>query len=186
MAILRLLPYQQISKALLFHLRDSIQDRLPERLFQEVTASPERLDLPEDSFVQTRNQHRANDFIRDLVRHMPRDGRAIGVVDEDLFSAKEGFVLGLAERGRNALMALPRLREEFYGRKPDNILFRARALKLALHELGQAMRLDHCDRECVMQRFKTVEDLDSIPPAFCDDCTKELRERYLSQIGQKR
>ncbi|TFF93877.1 hypothetical protein EU546_05655 [Candidatus Thorarchaeota archaeon] len=186
MAILRLLPYQQISKDILFNLRDEIQSRLPDRLFQEVTASPDRLDLPEDSFVKTRNQYRADDFIRNMVRHMPEDGRAIGIVDEDVFSAKEDYVLGLAERGRNALVPLPRLREEFYGREPDNSLFRTRALKVALHELGQAMKLDHCGDECVMQRFKTVEDLDSIPPTFCEDCTEELQDRYLSQIGDKR
>lgn len=186
MAILRLLPYQQISKDLLFNLRDEIQSRLPNRLFQEVTASPDRLDLPEESFVPTRNQYRADDFIRDLVRHMPEEGRAIGIIDEDLFSAKEDYVLGRAERGRNALLALPRLREEFYGREPNSDLFRTRALKVALHELGQAMKLEHCDDECVMQPFKTVEDLDSVPSAFCDDCTKELRERYLSQIGENR
>ncbi len=186
MAILRLIPYAQIPNDLLFYLRNNVEKGLPDELFRKVTASSERLAIPDDSFVQTRNQYRADDFISDLVSHMPEDGRAVGVIDKDLFSAKEEFVLGLAERGRNAIVALPRLREEFYGRAPDEDLFRRRAITVILHELGLAMKLETCDNECVMQAFSSVRDLDSMPQVFCSDCTQELRKRYVTQIGEKR
>lgn len=186
MAELRIIPGKQTDNNLIFYVRDEIQEKLPDGLFEEVTAYSERLNVPEDAFAPTRNRYRAEQVLPQLVSHMPEHGRAIGIIDEDILTSRQDHVFGLAEKGRNSLVSLARLREQFYGREPDTKLFKERALKVAMHEFGHSMGLEACDNECIMSGISTIEKIDSYDARFCDECKSKLKETYLSQIGERR
>lgn len=82
------------------------------------------------------------------------------------------FVFGLADRATaRAIIALPRLRQSFYGLPDDIALFRERAIKEAVHELGHTFGLGHCrDRRCVMAFSNSLADTDRKGQEFCERC----------------
>ena len=96
----------------------------------------------------------------------------LGLVDLDLFVPELNFVFGLADpAGGRALVALPRLRESFYGGREDEALFLARTVKEAVHELGHTYGLEHChDRTCVMAFSNSLMDTDHKRAEFCERC----------------
>ena len=62
------------------------------------------------------------------------------------------LILGFGEAdiaGRKALISLKRLRQEFYSLPRNENLFRERAVKEAVHELGHTYGLKHCPLELV-------------------------------------
>jgi archaemetzincin len=82
------------------------------------------------------------------------------------------FVFGQATvAGRDAFVALPRLRETSYGRPPNESLYRERVLKEVLHELGHTWGLGHCpDPRCVMYFSNMLADTDAKGLEFCPRC----------------
>ncbi len=65
------------------------------------------------------------------------------------------LVFGQAQiDGRVSAIYLPRLRQEFYGLNTDKSLFYQRIIKEAVHELGHAFGLKHCNNSiCVMHAY---------------------------------
>ena len=67
------------------------------------------------------------------------------------------------------------LRQEFYGLPRDKNLFRERALKEAVHELGHTYGLGHCpDSTCVMHFSNSLPDTDLKGWKFCPDCQEKV------------
>jgi predicted Zn-dependent protease len=95
----------------------------------------------------------------------------------DLYVPELNFLFVLANRdGTRALIALLRLREIFWGRREDNALFLARAVKEAVHELGHTYGLLHCrDRRCVMAFSNSLADTDYKGQEFCPTCRKKIQ-----------
>ena len=89
------------------------------------------------------------------------------------------FVFGLADpASRGAVISLARLYPEFYGQPRDPGLFKARALKEAVHELGHLLGLGHCpDPACVMAFSNSLSDTDRKGPEFCARCREFLRKQ---------
>ena len=106
----------------------------------------------------------------------PGEEVILGVTGVDLTAPGLNFVFGLADpRGRAALISLARLYPEFYGQPRDPGLFKARAVKEAVHELGHLLGLGHCpDLACVMSFSNSLADTDKKGPGFCQQC----RERF--------
>ena len=104
-------------------------------------------------------------------------GHVLGVVDLDLYAPGLNFIFGLADyRTKRAVIALPRLRQSFYGSRDDRELFLSRAAKEAVHELGHLYGLDHCqDRRCVMAFSNSLADTDYKKQDFCPRCAKKLQ-----------
>jgi archaemetzincin len=80
---------------------------------------------------------------------------------------------------------LPRLRQEFYGLKPDEPLFHQRIIKEAVHELGHAFGLEHCNNQmCVMHFSNSLTDTDIKQNSFCDICrTKNITVNMLTNLS---
>ncbi len=104
--------------------------------------------------------------------------KVLGIVDVDLYVPELNFVFGeaLGIGGRFAVISLTRLRQEFYGLKAEPELFRQRALKEAVHELGHLWGLGHCSRpECVMFFSNSLPDTDEKGWNFCPECRKRMQ-----------
>jgi archaemetzincin len=100
----------------------------------------------------------------------------LGVIDEDLFVAELNFIFGLAY-GSRAIISLTRLRQEFRGLSPDPELFRERAKKEAVHELGHIFGLPHCaNRRCVMCFSNSIFETDFKSFRFCERCRETLED----------
>ncbi len=68
-----------------------------------------------------------------------------------------------------------RLRQEFYGLPRDEDLFRERALKEAVHELGHTYSLGYCpDPTCVMHFSNSLYDTDLKGWSFCSNCQERF------------
>ena len=118
-------------------------------------------------------------FLAALVAARSSGGEVtLGVTGVDLTAPGLNFVFGLADpRSRCALISLARLYPEFYGQPRDPRLFKARALKEAVHELGHLLGLDHCpDPACIMFFSNSLADTDRKGPGFCERC-RELRQK---------
>jgi len=137
-----------------------------------ITGAP--LPRPEYAYVPRRNQYAAEPILGQLQRGEAE--RVLGLADLDLFVPELNFVFGLADpvSGR-ALVALPRLRESFYGGREDEATFLERMVKEAVHELGHTYGLKHCDdRSCVMAFSNSLMDTDTKRAEFCEGCRKKL------------
>lgn len=125
------------------------------------------LDHPDYAFDKRRLQYNAGTLINQLEpQTFSGCSKVIALVDGDLFIPVFSFVLGEARMGGScALVSLYRLQK-----KP------ARAAKVALHEFGHLMNLDHChEKKCVMKFSKDIEQLDSISNIFCNYCLDQIR-----------
>jgi archaemetzincin len=70
---------------------------------------------------------------------------------------------------------LPRLRQEFYGLNTNKSLFYQRIIKEAVHELGHAFGLKHCNNPmCVMHFSNSLPDTDIKQNSFCDICRTQI------------
>jgi archaemetzincin len=103
-------------------------------------------------------------------------GMILGVTGVDLTAPGLNFVFGLADPpARCAVISLARLYPEFYGQPRNPALFKERAVKEAVHELGHLLGLDHCpDPACVMAFSNSLADTDRKGPGFCERCRERL------------
>jgi archaemetzincin len=159
----------EIHASLLAHLCAALTET-----FERPCRVGEVLPVPEHAFDPRRAQYSAEALLQQL--HRGQAEHVLGVVDLDLYVPELNFVFGLADwREKRAVIALPRLRQRFYGARDDEALFLARAVKEAVHELGHTYGLEHCrDRRCVMTFSNSLADTDYKGPGVCPRCRKRL------------
>jgi len=106
-----------------------------------------------------------------LDRHREND-LMIGIVDRDVKNPIFSYVFGEALPARRvAVVALKRLKEDFYGRTADLEALESRLIKVIVHEFGHLMGLRHCmDSSCLMSWASIVEELDAKSPSLCSLC----------------
>ena len=100
------------------------------------------------------------------------DTKILVIFDADAYSHGLNFVFGKAiGNGAIAIIYLPRIKQEFYGLKPNEQLFYERLVKESIHELGHAFGLAHCNStRCVMHFSNSLHDTDFNERIFCDRC----------------
>lgn len=109
-----------------------------------------------------------------------KDRRMLLILDIDAYSNGLNFVLGEASPNAGlGVVYLPRIKEEFYGQKPNEKLFYERMVKECVHELGHLFGLNHCANTlCVMHFSNTLYDTDVKATGFCDRCRISLKSNY--------
>jgi archaemetzincin len=128
----------------------------------------------QSSFDKDRNQWYSPKLL-DLFfeRFKPnKDTKILFILDVDAYSNGLNFVLGEAfHEGRLGAIYLPRIKQEFYGLKPDNELLYERMIKEAVHELGHIFGFIHCPNMlCVMHFSNSLSDTDFKRRSFCSKC----------------
>lgn len=129
------------------------------------------------SYDPQRRQYNA-EILLDRVRLAP-GGCILGVTNRDLYVEGLHFVFGLADSpGKAAVISLYRLHAG-----TDETVFRARAVKEAVHELGHTQGLGHCTNpQCVMAFSNSLADTDRKGKSFCSRCVKKFRGRWACTI----
>ena len=143
--------------------------------------------MPPAHLYDTRRKQWISDKILDwlLRNHNPdRDTKVLAICNFDGYSGDLNFVLGEAHMGgRVTVIYIPRRRQGLYVKKSDiNKLVEQRAIKEAVHELGHAFGLTHCEKSrCVMHFSNSLQDTDFKHYIFCERCNKILREQTTSK-----
>ena len=134
---------------------------------------------PFNSFNKQRNQWNSSNLLEWLLDRNKPDGstKILGLCNFDAYSNGLNFVFGEAHiNGRASAIYLPRLRQDFYGVRADNSLFCQRIVKEAVHELGHAFGLNHCNNtRCVMHFSNSLHDTDIKENIFCSICRIQVR-----------
>lgn len=162
---------------------EAIKARLSEAL--PMDAKIEIMDsqkIPESSYDGSRRQYSAEAILSDISQKVYIDKRnetLIIICDVDLFAPQLDFVLGIANIPEAAcIMSLVRLKNEFYGLKPDERSLRERAVKEAFHELGRVWGAGDCtNRRCAMYPSNKISDIDKKRTNFCYFCDRVVHRR---------
>ncbi|HVN66627.1 MAG TPA: archaemetzincin family Zn-dependent metalloprotease [Methanomicrobiales archaeon] len=173
-----LFPVGDVDPVIISRLREDLQG-----IFDTLVHPCAAMPLGGRHFVKGRGQHLADGLLEEFSAIVSGEGTILlGVTAADLFSPGLSFVFGIANRGR-ALISVFRLHPEFYGREPNAMVFRRRVLVEAVHELGHALGLSHCDYPgCVMYFSNWIGDTDRKGPGFCFRCARSL-ERLVETGG---
>jgi archaemetzincin len=121
-----LAPIGEVEPGVLLYVCEAVKEA-----FGRPCRAGSALPAPDYAFNPRRAQYAAEAIAQQL--RLGEAVRVLGIVDLDLCVPELNFVFGLADRdGRRAVIALPRLRQSFYGARDDEALFLARAVKEAV------------------------------------------------------
>ncbi|MEM2974614.1 MAG: archaemetzincin family Zn-dependent metalloprotease [Candidatus Micrarchaeia archaeon] len=136
-----------------------------------------RMPIPKSAFDVERKQWSAEKILKALREENTtriHADKVLGVADIDIYVRRMNFVFGLSEiGGSTSLISVYRYHPELYGKRKQG-LFEDRTVKEAIHELGHAFGLQHCNNKCVMHFSNTIEEVDRKPKTFCKECIKQL------------
>jgi archaemetzincin len=168
--MIKLVPVGGTDKAAVENMRHPLEEA-----FDQGVQLGDRMELPSQSWNARRGQYLASAILDKLLA----GDSVLGVVDVDIYAHGLNFVFGQADiAGRRALISFTRLRHECYGLPGDEEIFRERALKEAVHELGHTFGLGHCrHRACVMHFSNSLYDTDFKGWQFCLRCREKLKGR---------
>ena len=154
-----------------------------------IVTAPAIKQIPEQQllllFDKQRNQWKSTDILEWLSdkykklyysKEKRTTTKILAICNFDAYSDKLNFVFGEAYLdGSICAIYLPRLRQEFYGLKPDESVFYQRLVKEAVHELGHAFGLSHCENiKCVMHFSNSLSDTDIKTSHLCNVCRGHL------------
>ena len=144
-----------------------------EQLYRfEIEVLPER-DLPARAYYPPRKRYRAAILLEDLAACGPPTSKTLGLTSVDISVTRNGtddwgiFGLGTVA-GKPSVVSGYRLRRDGASRA----LYEARLRKVANHEVGHTLGLDHCDQEsCLMRdaggKIATIDDVTDTPCSRC-------------------
>ena len=129
-------------------------------------------------YVTARKQVDAQALLDSIQAYKHRHGipePVLLVVHQDLFRNGNSFVFGLARESVGAgVVSTSRLGNEYYGLPGNDDDYIDRIAKEGAHEIGHLLGLPHCnDRECVMFRPDTLDELDRKKKVLCPTCREQ-------------
>ncbi len=174
---LYLVPIGSIHGQCLNHLAEVLN-----RLFSADVVVTQGCPLPENGFDEDRGQYDARVVFRTLASCAAirkDEQRVLGIIDADVYAEGYDFIFGLTDpRTGYALIALTRLRPEFYGESGNNGLFCDRSVKEAVHEVGHSLGLAHCpEASCAMFFSRSIADTDKKELRFCPSCQQKVLQK---------
>jgi len=174
-----LIPVGEVNKTLL----SSLKEDLCGIFTADIEVYPV-MPLGPKNYVKDRSQYLADGILDEFsfTVHAPAT-LLLGITEVDLFSPGMNFIFGIANRGR-ALISSFRLRPEFFCQGPNPKVFKRRILTEAVHELGHALGLSHCEYPgCVMYFSNWIGDTDRKGPGFCFRCARTLERLVATGNG---
>lgn len=173
-ALLDLIPYGEIDPFALTVVAANLQAvaGLPTRI------QPSR-PFPEDAFIATRHQFDAVKVVNALCHEEDGAPFRMGVIQRDLCIPILTYVYGESQLGgQAAVISFHRLHHI------DRQVSYERGAKIAVHEAGHLLGLEHCrEPGCLMRFSKQLEQLDLLPMRFCSPCEYEIA-RLLKKVAR--
>lgn len=140
-----------------------------------------RSEEPDTEMYSDQRRQYLADRLLALLAARKRDSlvAVLGVVDGDMFAGEKNFVFGLHQAGQGAaVMALNRLREDYYKKPSDAEKFLRRAVTEAIYQVGMAIGLPPCPtKKCVLFPANALFGLDAKPQTFCELSQAHLKAK---------
>lgn len=171
--VVGLLPLDPVKPALVKLVGDEL------RAFHGVkTVELKEVPLPAEAYYRPRNRYRADILLEWLDRNRPPAcDHVLGITAADISCTKGPYqdwgIFGYGYMpGPSSVISTFRLNRN--ARSPDH--FRERLVKVALHEVGHNLGLDHCpDKACLMVDAEgTMAAVDRERKALCAACRAKL------------
>lgn len=157
-------------------------------IFEEIHIIENSKGILKKYYNKHRNQYNASRILDDVKEIGIKEEyyRILAITSEDLYTERLNFVFGVAfmpsqsiiPESVSAIISFKRLKEEFYNLPKNDVLFRDRAIKEAIHELGHTLGLKHCINKCVMRFSNGIDDTDEKPARLCHSCCKKIKKNY--------
>lgn len=171
--IVALQPYGEVPKERIEVVRKGLKEA-----FGFEIAVLEAKPLPQAAWHAPRQRYRAEKLLTDLDAAVPKKHRIIiGLAAKDISTTKDEHedwgIFGLGELGgRACVVSTFRLG----ARGADEAKLRDRLRKVAIHEAGHVMGLDHCPSDCCVMRDaeSSIATVDDETGRFCDACVKSI------------
>ena len=139
-----------------------------------------RVDLPEQAYYEPRRRYRAEKILPFLLEKLPGDGdRILGLTGVDISTdkgdIKDWGILGLANLGgKECIVSAFRC----YGQAREDAHARILLAKVAVHEVGHTLGLDHCTTNgCLMEDAGGLVRTCDREYDLCAHCRSMLRAR---------
>jgi archaemetzincin len=135
-----------------------------------------RIALPREAYYRPRNRHRAEKLLDFLATRLPEDGfRILGLTGGDISTTKDDIedwgILGLATLdGRACVISSFRCKRNVNAERA-----KFRLGKVAVHEIGHTLGLEHCPRAgCIMEDARGKVATSDGEYDLCSDCRRLL------------